>query len=42
LDFVSRLCERVTLPGAETMLASERVLGREWLSTEEDEAWADL
>ncbi len=42
LDFVSRLCERVALPGIETMLASERVLGREWLSTEEDEAWADL
>lgn len=42
LDFVSRLCERIALPGIETMLASERVLGREWLSTEEDEAWADL
>ena len=42
LDFVSRLCERISLPGIETTLASERVLGREWLSTEEDEAWADL
>jgi hypothetical protein len=25
-----------------TMLASERVLAREWNSPEEDEAWADL
>jgi hypothetical protein len=25
-----------------TMLASERVLARDWLRPEEDEAWADL
>ncbi len=27
---------------AATMLASERVLAREWLLQEEDDAWADL
>jgi hypothetical protein len=43
LDFVSRLAERGAndRPFA-TMLASERVLAREWLSKEEDEAWGDL
>ncbi|MCC7018877.1 MAG: hypothetical protein IT332_03945 [Ardenticatenales bacterium] len=49
-DFVSYLLDRdladlfgdASSDARATMLASEAVLGRDWLREEEDEAWADL
>ena len=42
-DFVSYLADRQQRSEAfEMMLASEAVLSRDWLSPEEDAAWADL
>ncbi|MBW2990089.1 AbrB/MazE/SpoVT family DNA-binding domain-containing protein [Candidatus Woesearchaeota archaeon] len=31
-----------TKPGMQTALASEKVLGKDWLSKEEEQAWKDL
>lgn len=43
LDFARFLAVPKDEFGAmETMIASERVLGRDWLRPEEDEAWGDL
>jgi hypothetical protein len=43
LEFVSFLTERQRLSeGLQTMLASEAVLGRDWDTPEEDEAWGNL
>jgi hypothetical protein len=41
LDFVQFLRIKAG-PGRETALASERVLGKDWLRPEEDEAWQGL
>jgi len=42
-DFISRLIERrASSDASQTMLASEDVLSRDWDTSEEDEAWADL
>jgi hypothetical protein len=42
-DFISYLVERSAASESfQTMLASEEVLGRDWNTPEEDEAWADL
>jgi hypothetical protein len=43
LDFVTHLLDRQGASEAlETMLASEALLRRDWDTSEEDEAWADL
>ncbi len=42
LDFIRSLRARLALERSETALASEAVLGRDWLTPEEDEAWRDL
>ena len=42
LDFVRFLKTKIAPDRAETALASEEVLARDWLRTEEDEAWRDL
>ncbi len=42
LDFARFLKLRAAQENAETALLSERVLGRDWLRPEEDEAWRDL
>jgi TorA maturation chaperone TorD len=43
LDFVSYLADHQPQTEVfETMLASEAVLSRDWLTPEEDAAWADL
>jgi hypothetical protein len=42
-DFVSYLAERrVSGDSLQTLIASERVLARDWDRPEEDAAWADL
>ena len=41
LDFLARLVS-ADEPVAETAQASEAVLGRDWLTPEEDAAWAHL
>jgi hypothetical protein len=42
-DFVSYLADRQpTSEALQTMLASEAVLSRDWLTPEEDAAWQDL
>lgn len=42
LDFVRSMRANPDRGGGETALASEEVLGRDWLRPEEDEAWNDL
>ncbi len=42
LDFIRFLKEKHAEAGLESALLSERVLGRDWLRPEEDEAWQDL
>ena len=42
LDFVRAARAGQNGPGGETAIASERVLGKDWLRHEEDEAWKDL
>jgi hypothetical protein len=42
LDFVRYLRDKVAREGFETAIASEPALGRDWLTPEEDAAWADL
>jgi len=41
-DFVSYMADRHPATALETMLASEKVLSRDWERKEENEAWADL
>jgi hypothetical protein len=42
LGFVRLLQESPRREALETAFASERVLGRDWLTPEEDEAWRHL
>ncbi len=43
LDFVTYLTERLrSSESFQTMVASEQVLGKDWESPEEDNAWAHL
>lgn len=42
LSFLSLLKGKKTPVGIETAIASETVLGKDWLKPEEDEAWKDL
>ena len=42
LDFIHFLKEKASKNGNETMILSESVLARDWLSSEEDEAWKNL
>jgi hypothetical protein len=42
LDFVRFLKSKNGAEPLETALASEAVLGKDWLRPEEDEAWRDL
>ncbi|HEV2846006.1 MAG TPA: DUF2281 domain-containing protein [Thermoanaerobaculia bacterium] len=42
LDFVQFLKNKLIRPGFETALASEPILGKDWLRPEEDEAWRGL
>ncbi len=42
LDFIRFLKEKHAEAGLESALLSERVLGRDWLRPEEDEAGQDL
>lgn len=43
LDFISYLSEKqFSYEAFQTMLASEKVLSRDWDKTEEDLAWKDL
>ena len=42
LDFIHFLKGKASKNGNETMILSESVLARDWLSTEEDEAWKNL
>jgi hypothetical protein len=42
LGFVRLLQDAPRREALGTAFASERVLGRDWLTTEEDEAWRDL
>jgi hypothetical protein len=41
-DFVSYLAEGCSKSALETMIASEKLLARDWNRPEEDEAWAYL
>ncbi|MBI4612484.1 MAG: DUF2281 domain-containing protein [Planctomycetes bacterium] len=42
LDFARFLRSKAARAGIETAVASESVLGRDWLRPEEDTAWRDL
>jgi len=42
LDFIQFLKGKASKNGNETMILSESVLARDWLSSEEDEAWKNL
>ena len=42
LDFIHFLKGKASKNGNETMILSESVLARDWLSSEEDEAWKNL
>ncbi|MFN4178743.1 MAG: DUF2281 domain-containing protein [Armatimonadota bacterium] len=42
LDFVRFLKSQAMKKRLETVILSERVLGRDWLRPEEEEAWRDL
>jgi len=42
VDFIRFLRDKVASERLETAIASEAALGRDWLTPEEDAAWADL
>jgi hypothetical protein len=42
LDFIRYLRDKAAHERFETAIASEAPLGRDWLTPEEDAAWADL
>lgn len=42
ISFTRALRTRSLSPGMETAFASEEVLAQDWLTPEEDAAWADL
>lgn len=42
LEYIKRLKLARAIQRSETALASEQALARDWLSSEEDEAWRDL
>ena len=42
LDFIHFLKGKASKNGNETMILSESVLARDWLTSEEDEAWKNL
>lgn len=41
-DFVRFLAARIARDSLETAVASESALAKDWLRSEEDEAWQDL
>ncbi len=41
LDFIKTLKLRAAIQRSETVVASQSTLAKDWLSSEEDEAWRD-
>ena len=42
LEYIRRLRVQAAIHRSETAVASEAVLAKDWLRSEEDEAWRDL
>jgi hypothetical protein len=42
LDFIKSLKLKAAIQRSETAIASQSALEKDWLSSEEDEAWRDL